>query len=120
MRCWCDTVAACCDFVQNCFNAVEDLLVKSARIAIGIAASIIGVEVRRPPACNINSLLLSQETCASSAGLEMIIIAMIAELFAAPTQWRSRCQNVRNRKLIIQELCHDFVVDICWTATVLT
>lgn len=30
---------------QNCFDAVENLLVKSARIAIGIAAAIIGVEI---------------------------------------------------------------------------
>jgi len=33
------------DVMQNCFKAVEDLLVRSARIAIGIAAAIIGVEV---------------------------------------------------------------------------
>lgn len=30
---------------ENCFDAVDDLLVKSARIAIGIAAAIIGIEV---------------------------------------------------------------------------
>lgn len=30
---------------QNCFDAVDDLLVKSARIAIAIAASIIGIEI---------------------------------------------------------------------------
>lgn len=30
---------------KNCYDAVEELLVKSARIAIGIAAAIIGIEV---------------------------------------------------------------------------